>query len=108
MGFLSRLFKTGEPGLVHLPSGSFTVDKEGAMITSTLPQSFPSGHRDAISQQVMASFRAARRAHMPLNEIVIQYSAMKLLARELGEGAIVFLMPQSLNQQSAVNIKKSP
>ena len=78
------------------------------MITSTLPQSFPSGHRDAIGQQVLASFRSAKRAHMPLNEIIIQYSAIKLLARELGDGAIVFLMPHSLNQQSAVKIKKSP
>ena len=84
------------------------MDKEGSMITSTLPQSFPSGHRDAIGQQVLASFRSAKRAHMPLNEITIQYSAIKLLARELGDGAIVFLMPQSLNQQSAVKIKKSP
>ena len=108
MGFLSRLFKAADPGLVHIPAGSFTMDKEGAVITSTLPQSFPSGHRDAIGQQVIASFRAAKCAHMPLTEIAVQYSALKLLARELGDGAIVFLMPQSLNQQSALKIKKSP
>ena len=33
-----------------------------------------------------------------------QYSALKLLARELRGGAIVFLMPQSLIQK----LKKSP
>lgn len=108
MGFLSRLFGSSEPALVHLPSGSFTLDKEGEIITSTLPQSFPSGHRDAIGQQVLASFRSARRAHMPLSEITIQYSALKLQARELGDGAIVFLMPQGMDQQSAIKSKKSP
>lgn len=108
MGFLSRLFGSSEPALVHLPSGSFTLDKEGEIITSTLPQSFPAGHRDAIGQQVLASFRSARRAHMPLSEITIQYSALKLQARELGDGAIVFLMPQGMDQQSAIKSKKSP
>lgn len=108
MGFLNRLFGSSEPALVHLPAGSFTVDKDGAMITSTLPQSFPASHRDAIGQQVLASFRSAKRAHMPLGELTIQYSALKLQARELGDGAIVFLMPQSLDQQSAIKSKKSP
>lgn len=108
MGLLSRIFGSSEPALVHLPAGSFTVDKDGEVITSTLPQSFPAGHRDAIGQQVLASFRSAKRAHMPLTEITIQYSALKLQARELGGGAIVFLMPQTLDQHSPVKIKKSP
>ncbi len=108
MGLLDRLFRSTEPALVHLPSGSFTLDKNGDVVTSTLPQSFPAGHRDAIGQQVLASFRAAKRAHMPLSEITIQYSALKLQARELGDGAIVFLMPQGMEQQSAIKSKKSP
>lgn len=108
MGFLSRLFGSSEPALVHLPSGSFTLNKDGEVITSTLPQSFPAGHRDAIGQQVLASFRSAKRAHMPLTEITIQYSALKLQARELGDGAIVFLMPQGMAQQSAIKSTKSP
>ncbi len=45
---------------------------------------------------------------MPLTEITVQYSALKLQARELGGGAIVFLMPQTLDQHSPVKIKKSP
>jgi hypothetical protein len=108
MGFLTRLFKSADPGLVHLPSGSFTVDRDGGVITSTLPQSFPSSHRDAIGQQVLASFRSAEKARMPLTEITVQYSALKLQARELRGGAIVFLMPQNMNQPSPVKLKKSP
>jgi hypothetical protein len=98
MGFLTRIFKPGTPsGLVHLPAGSFTVDHEGKIMTSTLPQSFPTDHLKLIGNQVLASFRAARKAHTPLSEIIIQYAALKILARELRGGAIVFLTPQSLN-----------
>jgi hypothetical protein len=107
MGILSRLFKTRTPALVHLPSGSFTLDREGRIMTSTLPQSFPLDHLKAIGSQVLASFRSAKKAQMPMSELIIQYSALKLLARELRGGAIVFLMPQSLNQRVNPKLKKS-
>lgn len=108
MGFLSRFFKPADTGLIHLPAGSFTMDRDGKIMTSTLPQSFPSEHLRAIGDQVLASFRSAKKAQMPLAEIVIQYSALKLLARELRGGAIVFLTPQSLNQKLNPKLKKSP
>lgn len=108
MGFLSRLFKSSDPGLVHLPAGSFTLDRDGKVMTSTLPQSFPSEHLNAIGEQVLASFRSAKKAQMPLSELIIHYAALKLLARELGGGAIVFLMPQSLNPQAHSTLKKAP
>jgi hypothetical protein len=106
MGFLSRLFRSGTPGLMHLPAGSFTLDREGRIMTSTLPQSFPLDHLKAIGSQVLASFRSAKKAQMPLSELLIQYSALKLLARELRGGAIIFLMPQSLNQRVNPQLKK--
>ena len=108
MGFLSRFFKPADTGLIHLPAGSFTMDRDGKIMTSTLPQSFPSEHLRAIGDHVLASFRSAKKAQMPLAEIVIQYSALKLLARELRGGAIVFLTPQSLNQKLNPKSKKSP
>ena len=107
MGFLSRFFKSADPGLVHLPAGSFTLDRNGRVMTSTLPQSFPLEHLKAIADQVMVSFRSAKKAQMPLSEIIIHYSALKLMARELRGGAIVFLMPQSLNQKLNQKPKKS-
>lgn len=108
MGLLSRFFKPTKTALVHLPAGCFTLDREGEVMTSTLPQSFPAEHLKAIGQQVLASFRSARKAQLPLTEISIQYSALKLLARELGRGAIVFLTPQSLNKETGSKIKKHP
>jgi hypothetical protein len=108
MGFLSRLFKSSDPGLVHLPAGSFTMDRDGKIMTSTLPRSFPSEHLNAIGEQVLASFRSAKKAQLPLSEIIIHYAALKMMARELGGGAIVFLMPQSLNPQANAALKKAP
>jgi hypothetical protein len=98
MGLLNFLSKPDRPRLVHLPSGSFTVDREGQIMTSTLPQSFPSERLQQIGHQVIASFLSARQAQIPLVEIIVHYAALKILARELRGGAIIFLMPQSLNQ----------
>jgi hypothetical protein len=98
MGFLTFLSKPKPARLVHLPSGSFTIDRDGKVMTSTLPQSFPNTHMEDIGRQVIASFEAAKQAQMPLAEIIIYYAALKILARELRGGAIIFLMPQSLNQ----------
>jgi hypothetical protein len=103
MGLLSFLSKSKGDRLMRLPSGSFTLDREGKVMTSTLPQSFPAAQMREIGQRVLASFQAAKKAQMPLSEIIIYYAALKLLARELRGGAIVFLMPQSLNH----NLKKT-
>jgi len=98
MGLLTFLSKSVPSRLVHLPSGSFTIDREGRIMTSTLPQSFPTERMKDVGQQVIASFEAARQAQMPLAEIIIYFAALKILARELRGGAIIFLMPQSLKQ----------
>lgn len=99
MGFLSRLFKSEKAKLVELPAGSFTVDKAGKVMTSTLPQAFPVERLKEIGDPVLAAFRSAERAQMPMTEIIINYSALKILARELRGGAMVFLMPQTLNHR---------
>lgn len=72
-------------------------------MTSTLPQSFPAETIQTIGDQVLAAFRSAKRAQMPLSELIIHYSALKLLARELRGGAMVFLMPQTLAAQANAN-----
>jgi len=111
MGFVTRFFvKPTKQALIQLPSGSFTMDREGRIMSSTLPQGFPTERVQAIGDQVVAAFRSARRAQMPLTELVIQYSALKVLARELRGGAMVFLMPQTMLPQTTANStpKQSP
>jgi hypothetical protein len=61
MGILSRFFKPTKSELVHLPAGSFTLDREGRVMTSTLPQSFPAERLKEIGSHVLASFRAAKK-----------------------------------------------
>ncbi|MGH8245773.1 MAG: hypothetical protein ACREUU_05005 [Gammaproteobacteria bacterium] len=95
MAFITRFFiKPAKPALVQLPAGTFTINRKGQILTSTLPQSFPTEDALAIGAQVLAAFRAAQRAQLALAELVIQYSTLTLSAREQRGGAIVFLQPQ--------------
>lgn len=94
MGLLSFLFKPSRDRLLALPSGSFTLDRSGRIMTSTLPQSFPEERMREIGDHVLAAFRAARQANIPLAEVIVHYATLKILARELRGGAIIFLMPQ--------------
>ena len=94
MGLLS-LFNRPAPSLLRLPSGSFTVDREGTVIVGTLPSSFPRSLAQDIGQQVLAAFREAERAQLPLASITIHYASLKISAREMRGGAIIFLSPQA-------------
>lgn len=98
MGLLDLFSRASRKALVHLPSGSFTMDREGKVMTSTLPQSFPQNFIQEIGKQVLTCFRGAEKAQMPMAEIIVHFAALKILARELRGGAIVFLMPQAINQ----------
>ena len=92
MGPLS-LFSKPAPTLVRLPSGSFTVDREGYVLMGTLPSSFPASLIKDIARQVLTAFSEAAAAQLPLAELIIHYPSLKVTARELRGGAIVFLSP---------------
>jgi hypothetical protein len=96
MGLLS-LFSRQSTKLVPLPSGSFTVDREGRVLVSTLPQAFPADIVRDIATHVLSAFRSAQAAKMPLSELIVRYACLKLTARELRGGAIIFLVPQTLS-----------
>ncbi len=101
MGFLN-LFKKAEapvPALIALPSGSFTIDSTGRVVVSTIRGTFPEVYLKQISDLVLASFRSAREAQQPLTELVAHYAALKLTAREMRGGAIIFLAPRSIHQK---------
>ena len=95
MGFLG-LFSRPAPALVRLPSGSFTVDRLGKVLTSTLPSSFPASLVKDIARHVRAAFGEAAAAQLPLAELVINYPSLKITARELRGGAIIYLAPRTL------------
>jgi hypothetical protein len=96
MGFLNFFSKSVAPSLLKLPSGSFTLDRMGRVVVSTLPSSFPTELVAEIGSHVLNTFREAQAAQVLLTELVISYPALKITARELRGGAIVFLTPQAL------------
>lgn len=93
MGLLS-LFDKPAPTLLRLPSGSFTADCHGTVLTNTLASSFPRVLVDEIAQQVLRVFHEAAAAQLPLAELNIHYASLKITARELRGGALVFLAPK--------------
>src|SRR5262245_37341432 len=96
MGILSFLARPATVTLRRLPAGSFTIDRSGRVLASTLPQSFPVSVIQEVGERVLSTFRSAEAAQLPLSEVVAEYSALKLTARELRGGAIVFLTPRGL------------
>lgn len=96
MGLLN-FFAKPATGLLGLPSGSFTVDRSGNVVIGTLPSSFPAELVTEIGRNVLSTFREGQAAQLPLSELIIYYPALKITARDLHGGAIVFLAPQTLS-----------
>lgn len=94
MGFLN-FFSKPAPPLTRLPSGSFTVDRGGSILVSTLPSSYPVELMQLVGQGVLETFREAQAAQLSLSELVLLYGSLKITAREMRGGAIVFLAPQT-------------
>ena len=93
---LKKLFTRSAPPLTRLPNGSFTLDRTGRVLVGTVPSSFPAATVQEIGRQVLDTFRDAQAAQLPLAELVVHYGSLKIVARELRGGAIVFLSPKSL------------
>jgi hypothetical protein len=93
MGLLN---KSTKPELKRLPNGTFTVDAQGGVISSTVPQSVPAAQLEDIGRHVVSIFREAREARGSFSELVVQYAAFKITAREMRGGAIIFLSPKAL------------
>jgi hypothetical protein len=94
MGLLN-LFAKPAPPLMRLPSGSFTVGRDGRVLTGTLPSTFPTSLVKDIASQVRTAFNEAAAAQLPLAELVIHYPSLKISARELRGGAIIYLSPKA-------------
>jgi hypothetical protein len=93
MGLL-KLFDKPALTLLRLPSGSFTVDRHGNVLTDTVASSYPRELVEEIAREVLAVFRQAAGARLPLAELIVHYASLKITARELRGGALVFLAPK--------------
>jgi len=96
MGLLKLFSKpsTAAPKLDRLPVGSLTVDRSGAIVATTLSSSTSKSILKEIGRTVLETFASAEDAHVPLAELVSQFSGIKLVAKQLHGGAIIFLLPE--------------
>ena len=94
MGFLKKLFGANA-AIQLLPSGSVTVNSDGKVITSTVSSEFPKALLREIARDVLELFRDARVNQMPLAELSLQFASLRISARELRGGAVIFLFPQT-------------
>ncbi len=92
MDFVKK--KTSVVELQRLPTGAFTVDAQGHVVSSTVPQAVPAALVRDIGQCVVAVFQGARKANLAFSELVAQYASFKITAREMRGGAIIFLSPK--------------
>jgi hypothetical protein len=95
MDFLKLFSREVAAPPMGLPSGTFTIDRTGRMVTSTISNIFPEKVSLEIGHAVLDTFRKAKAADVVLTELTINFAAIKLTARELRGGAIIFLAPRS-------------
>jgi hypothetical protein len=99
MGFLKKIFRR-TASVQELPSGSLTVDRNGNTITSTISSAYPASLLKEIARDVLKLFQEARDAQMPLGEVSLHFASLRVTARELRGGAIIFLFPQTAMLQT--------
>lgn len=94
MGFLRKIFGP-RAAVQQLPTGTITVDRKGHIVTSTVSSAYPQNLLQGIGRDVLELLAEARRAEMPLAEISLHFGSLRITARELRGGAIIFLFPQT-------------
>jgi hypothetical protein len=94
MGLLKKFGKaSAEPA--RLPTGAFTIDAQGRVVSSTIPRWVSEKQVNAIGHQILAVFVGARKAQLQFSEVVVDYGAFKITAREMRGGAMIFLAPKT-------------
>ena len=95
MGLLKDIFGSRPAAVTQLPSGSITVNRAGKIVTSTVSSAYPAKLLQGVGKEVLALLREARSAQIPLAEVSIHFASLRITARELRGGAIIFLFPQT-------------
>lgn len=94
MGFLKKIFGS-RAAVQQLPTGTITMDRTGHIVASTVSSAYPKKYLQDIGRDVLALFSEARAIQMPLTEVSLHFGSLRITARELRGGAIIFLLPQT-------------
>jgi hypothetical protein len=95
MGLLTK-HAAARSGPPRLPSGAFTVDPQGNLVGSTVPQWVPESLVLQVGREILAVFKGAAAVRPPFSQLRVQYGTLRIAAREMRGGAIVFLSPTVL------------
>lgn len=96
MSLLTWTRKKPQPAtLARAPKGAFTVDSAGEVVMSTLPAAVAAKVQRPLSEAILSAFRDAHAAQLALTELSFNFQGLRVTARELRGGAIVFLTPLS-------------
>lgn len=98
MGILNSIYSrraSVSSRAVRRVQGSFAVNRDGALVASTLGSEWSHPALDQIGRTVLDAFARAREVNQPLDEVTAAQSGFKIVARELRGGALVFLRPES-------------
>jgi hypothetical protein len=95
MGILNWFTKS-EPVVQKVPAGSFTVDRHGRVMTTTVGSEYPQRLLEDTAREVLALFREARAAQMPMTGLDLHLAGLHITAREMQGGAIIFLSPKNM------------
>jgi hypothetical protein len=106
MGFLSKLFNS-QPAVRSLPSGSVTVSRKGNILTSTVSSTYPKPMLEEIGKEVLREFQDAREAQLPLTELSLHFGSLRITAREIQGGAVIFLTPRNPMGTGSQTVRKS-
>lgn len=94
MGILNKLFG-GAAAVQQLPAGTITVDRQGHVVTSTVSSAYPGSLLQGIGHDILELFREGRATQLPLAEVSLHFGSLRITARELRGGVIIFLFPQT-------------
>jgi len=79
------------------------VDRNGKVVTTTVASGYPPALLRELSGEVLRLFRDARAANIPLTEFNLHFASLRITARELRGGAIIFLSPKTPSTNPAAN-----
>ena len=104
MGILKKMFG-GKASIQQLPAGTITVDRHGKVITSTVSSAFPEMLLRDIGRDISGLFHEARLGQVPLSEVSLHYGSLRITAREMRGGAIIFLFPKTASSNTLIPVR---
>lgn len=102
MGFLGLFEQTAKSPL-KMPTGCFSLSAEGAIVSSTISSGFPKSIIQEIGDLILHTFHEAHKTGFGLHEITVHYASLRITARDLHGGALVFLNPRLMSTPETQN-----